>query len=150
MEKVNDSAPTIFGQIWMKIGSQPTHLHLPKSYIVFHFVSLFSARELELEDRQSRLQQELRERMAVEGKCQEGQLLMVCVHVSSPGCSYTFEFLSRSLKDRWGAVRGKEDPEWDAGSGGTERLSSSPSWGAAVTRKGGGQGPRSGHALQRL
>lgn len=41
-------------------------------------VSLFppppnpSARELELEDRQSRLQQELRERMAVEGKRGQG------------------------------------------------------------------------------
>lgn len=32
-----------------------------------------SARELELEDRQSRLQQELRERMAVEGKRDEGR-----------------------------------------------------------------------------
>lgn len=32
------------------------------------FLHLFSARELELEDRQSRLQQELRERMAVEGE----------------------------------------------------------------------------------
>lgn len=32
------------------------------------FPSVQSARELELEDRQSRLQQELRERMAVEGE----------------------------------------------------------------------------------
>ena len=31
-------------------------------------VCVFSARELELEDRQSRLQQELRERMAVDGE----------------------------------------------------------------------------------
>lgn len=42
---------------------------IPKSPLLSASSSLpYSARELELEDRQSRLQQELRERMAVEGK----------------------------------------------------------------------------------
>lgn len=44
---------------------------VPRSLLL---VSLPSARELELEDRQSRLQQELRERMAVEGKREAGEL----------------------------------------------------------------------------
>lgn len=39
-----------------------------------------SARELELEDRQSRLQQELRERMAVEGESNKDHLIFcVCI-----------------------------------------------------------------------
>lgn len=45
----------------------------------------FSARELELEDRQSRLQQELRERMAVEGESRR-QPFLDCVRVFPALC----------------------------------------------------------------
>lgn len=47
----------------------------------FYFYLSSSARELELEDRQSRLQQELRERMAVEGKYRNSRVTLdVCIY----------------------------------------------------------------------
>lgn len=108
-----------------------------------------SARELELEDRQSRLQQELRERMAVEGKQRAGGWagdtgpLPQATHLmpSAPG---------RSPEDGGGAFRGEEDPERDAGGGGAERLAGGPAGRAAAAGKRGGQGPGGRHAVQGL
>lgn len=62
--------------------------HLFTQSLQFDFLYLlYSARELELEDRQSRLQQELRERMAIEGtlfcflqfSSRTGHVLLNCI-----------------------------------------------------------------------
>lgn len=58
----------------------------------------FSARELELEDRQSRLQQELRERMAVDGK--DGGIYMVCTHWAGSDSVCPVLFVDH-LKEEW-------------------------------------------------
>uniref|UniRef100_A0A5F8GFN0 BMERB domain-containing protein n=1 Tax=Monodelphis domestica TaxID=13616 RepID=A0A5F8GFN0_MONDO len=81
-------------QEWFKLVQEKNALVRYESELMIF------ARELELEDRQSRLQQELRERMAIEGKKAAeflaGGLIL-------PLALYLYRvsgFLCRSLKDR--------------------------------------------------
>lgn len=125
-----------------------------RQWNTFFFFSLRppSARELELEDRQSRLQQELRERMAVEGECSSvagTSALNASVRVMSltPGSPVA---PVRPPEDGEGARSGEADPERDVGGGGAAgRPGGPPGW-AASSWEGGGQGPGGCHALQGL
>ena len=111
--------------------------------------SLFvpSARELELEDRQSRLQQELRERMAVEG---ERPSTSVPGSPRRPGLTSPVCLLLRSPEDRGGAGQGEADPERDAGGGGAAQRPGGAARGAEASGERGRQGPGGRYALQRL
>lgn len=105
-----------------------------------------SARELELEDRQSRLQQELRERMAVEGEYWHSSTSR------SPFISLRHSDVPplRSPEDREGAGQGEADPERDAGGGGAAERPCGTLGGAEASGEGGRQGPGGRYALQRL
>lgn len=66
----------LFGLIKVQASKhQCQNLSVMQTFLLYFYLSS-SARELELEDRQSRLQQELRERMAVEGKHRSGRVTL--------------------------------------------------------------------------
>lgn len=81
---------------------------------------------------------------------QQGMFYRLYVCISGLVYANSFCSLCRSSEDRCRALRGEEDPEWDARSSGAERFSCGSPWGATASRKRGRQGPGGSHAFQRL
>ena len=104
----------------------------------------FSARELELEDRQSRLQQELRERMAVDGNG-DSLLLTIFKDIKTPVCVLNMKLSScyacRPPEGGGAAGRGTSDPGGDVGGGGAEGCSGVSAGGATAKGVSGRPGP---------